>query len=199
MNYLEVNFNHPGEVLSKDMRPEADHQLWEFTLETNLDQPDWQLSWENYFREGDAQGSQLVLYNRSREQTVDMLTESSSRVKAGERLRVVYGGEDFVRQHTLPQRVVLRAAYPNPFLEGTVIGFSLPASLQDYQVELSVQDSQGRELVRLVEGAYGAGHHQVAWGGQAGQGHRLLPGLYFCRLRVGGPVAASLTGKLLLR
>ena len=55
-NYLEVQF--PGK-LSKDMRPLSEEQSWEFTIQTNLPQREWQLGWENYFREGTIGGKAI--------------------------------------------------------------------------------------------------------------------------------------------
>ena len=118
---------------------------------------------------------------------MDMLTGSSIQMKAGERLRVVYGEEAFVQQHTLPQRIALGTAYPNPLSMGQTltVPFSLPESSQQHQVELSVYDLRGRKLVVLAQGAYPAGHHQVGWQGQSG-GASLTTGLYLYRLSVAG-------------
>jgi len=74
----------------------------------------------------------------------------------------------------------LAAVWPNPVHRSTSFHFALP---RDAQVHLGLHDVQGRELMVLADGAYGAGRHVVEWSGSAS---RLDPGLYFVRLTVPG-------------
>ena len=74
---------------------------------------------------------------------------------------------------------------PNPFTGTTRISFSLPA---EQQVEMSVYDVRGREVVRLVDGELDAGRHSVTWDGRAGRGYPAAPGVYWYRMRAGDRV-----------
>ena len=75
----------------------------------------------------------------------------------------------------------LSPVWPNPVRGSTRITFALP---RDVSVHLGVHDVQGRELVILADGAFGAGRHSLDWSSVAGS--RLDPGLYFIRMSVPG-------------
>jgi len=72
----------------------------------------------------------------------------------------------------------LLSAYPNPFNPSTAIGYKLQAASN---VNLTVYDITGREVVRLVEGFQTAGSHCVIFDGED-----LASGIYFVRLTVEG-------------
>ncbi|MEM6335285.1 MAG: T9SS type A sorting domain-containing protein [Bacteroidota bacterium] len=60
----------------------------------------------------------------------------------------------------VPDVAFLEAAYPNPFQSETTVGFVLD---QPAKVKLTVYDTAGRRLERLVEGTLSAGRHQAKW------------------------------------
>lgn len=82
---------------------------------------------------------------------------------------------------TLPDRVRLHSAYPNPFNPSTVIGFDLPAS---QAVRIAVYDGIGRRVALLVDGEQPAGRHQVRWNASG-----LGSGTYFVRMTAEGDTA----------
>jgi len=73
----------------------------------------------------------------------------------------------------------LRPNYPNPFNPVTRIDFDLPRSSQ---VEISVFNLLGRQVVNLLSGTVGAGLHSVEWDGTDRTGRRVASGVYFYRL-----------------
>ena len=81
---------------------------------------------------------------------------------------------------TLPLRVALHDAYPNPFNPSTSIQFDLP----DMQaVSIEVFDILGRSITKLVNGTLPAGYHQVNWDASG-----LGSGSYLVRLVSGNVV-----------
>jgi flagellar hook assembly protein FlgD len=54
------------------------------------------------------------------------------------------------------------------------------------EAELSIYDLGGRRVAVLHRGALPAGNHTFEWRGLDGSGHRLPPGIYLSRVRVGG-------------
>jgi FtsP/CotA-like multicopper oxidase with cupredoxin domain len=80
-------------------------------------------------------------------------------------------------------RVQLTEAVPNPSVNGTRIGFTLPEAMD---VALAVYDIAGREVARLASGPWPAGEHSVAWSGTDAIGRALPPGAYIYRLEAGG-------------
>jgi hypothetical protein len=78
---------------------------------------------------------------------------------------------------------ILHSAYPNPFNPSTVIPIELP---QSSFVTLSVVDSSGKEIRKLVQGFMTSGRHEIQW--NAGD---LPSGVYMIRLAAGGEVHTS--------
>ncbi len=74
----------------------------------------------------------------------------------------------------------LAAAWPNPFLEETMLAYRLGNS---GSVRLSVHDVLGREIALLVDGWSVAGSHTVAF-----RAHDLPSGMYLVRLQAGGRI-----------
>ena len=79
---------------------------------------------------------------------------------------------------TLPSRVALSAARPNPFAGSTSFSVGLP---QDANVDLAVLDVAGRRVATLDHGRLTAGVHDYAWDGSGARA-----GVYFVRLVVDG-------------
>ena len=81
---------------------------------------------------------------------------------------------------------------PNPFQDRTTISYDLQASVP---VALTIYDSAGRQVKRLVESSQKAGHYHVVWDGTDDAGRRVGSGVYLCRISVG---AAAYTHSLVL-
>lgn len=78
-----------------------------------------------------------------------------------------------------PESYSLMQNYPNPFNPTTTIEFSIPNG-QD--VRLSIYSLEGREIITLVNGFTGRGHHKVVWQGKDNNGIPLPSGVYFYTL-----------------
>jgi hypothetical protein len=92
----------------------------------------------------------------------------------------------------LPTNYELMPNYPNPFNPETTIGFALPASSQ---VELTIYNVLGQQVVTLIHDEYPAGVHQVIWSGMDGEGRAVASGVYLYRLTAAGNV---MTRKMML-
>ncbi|GEM_PF-6237510 len=73
----------------------------------------------------------------------------------------------------------LQQNHPNPFKNGTIIGFSIP---EDGRVRFEIHDLSGR-YVWSVENSLEAGVHTLAWNGENQEGKRITPGIYLCTMR----------------
>ncbi|MFQ6612694.1 MAG: FlgD immunoglobulin-like domain containing protein [Fidelibacterota bacterium] len=83
----------------------------------------------------------------------------------------------------LPTEYSLVQNYPNPFNPETVIRYELPVS---GQVQLTIYDILGREVITLQHAQMPAGRHRVTWDGKNAAGKQVVSGLYFYQLRVNG-------------
>lgn len=91
-----------------------------------------------------------------------------------------------------PGNYALYQNYPNPFNPETTITFDLP---EDVSVRLIMFDILGREVVTLLDGERGAGHHIVNWNARDARGQPVSSGVYFYRLEAG---SNKLTHKMVL-
>ncbi len=112
-----------------------------------------------------------------------------------------YGVINDVQVHPAggPSDFRLYQNYPNPFNPGTTIRYFLP---HRSHVTLSVFNTLGQQVARLVDGEEEAGYHEVKFdarlsGGQArqtgGRGSSLVSGVYFYRLETPGFVQTRKT------
>ena len=87
----------------------------------------------------------------------------------------------------IPDTYTLQQNYPNPFNPSTTIRFDLP---QAGNASLIIYDTQGREVVRLIDSWQPAGFHVATFDASG-----LSSGMYFARLTAGNSYQ---TRKLLL-
>ena len=83
----------------------------------------------------------------------------------------------------LPTGFVLSQNYPNPFNPTTLISYVIP---QTVDVNLTVFDITGREVVRLVDNrSNNSGRYNVMWNGLNASGEKVASGLYFYKIVAG--------------
>jgi agmatine deiminase len=80
-------------------------------------------------------------------------------------------------------RVRLGENYPNPFNPSTTFRFSLA---QNGHAELSVLDTRGRIVRRLLNAEMNSGDHEIHWDGIDDLGRTIPSGVYLYRLRSAG-------------
>lgn len=82
----------------------------------------------------------------------------------------------------VPRVFAARLAGANPSRTSSAIQFDLP-SLR--RVDVSLFGVDGRLVRRLVDAPREAGRHTAYWDGADGNGRRVVPGMYFARVRAG--------------
>jgi hypothetical protein len=110
---------------------------------------------------------------------------------AGELIQVddfcaISEGQTTAAPGTTPAVVGVLGNHPNPFNPATTIAFSLARS---GAVDLAVVDLRGRRVATLVDGALGAGRHEVRWNGLDDRGRPAGSGVYLVRLVGDGEVS----------
>jgi hypothetical protein len=86
-----------------------------------------------------------------------------------------------VEETPLPTLPTLAANFPNPFISGTTLHYSLP---ERAAITLTVHDMLGRVVSVLADGMMDAGSHSVQFDARG-----LPPGMYMARLLSGGVTA----------
>ncbi|MEZ4851296.1 MAG: FG-GAP-like repeat-containing protein [Bacteroidia bacterium] len=201
--YLEMNFDHPEYFepkFSRDIVPVAKNHVWEFTVNSNLEEEEVDLDWD--FTELKFAGQKLILFDVERQLAIDMeeYSQYTSRSKRAERkFRIYYGSESFIADQLKPDFVSLGLAYPNPSAGKVTIPFALPSSMMPYQVELAIYSVSGQEIRRLGAENLREGFHQLEWDGNDETGNRVSRGVYLYKLNVleNGKVT-QLTGRMIM-
>ena len=91
-----------------------------------------------------------------------------------------------------PTEYALSQNYPNPFNTDTMIQYQLRKSCI---VELTIYNSLGQKIRKLVSSHKSAGHHKVVWDGMDNRKKQVPSGIYLYRLKTGDFVQ---TRKMLL-
>jgi hypothetical protein len=79
----------------------------------------------------------------------------------------------------IPESYALFQNYPNPFNPTTQIQYALP---QASRVRLSIYNTLGQEVVRLVDETRSAGYHATVWNARSSSGARVASGMYVYRI-----------------
>lgn len=81
-----------------------------------------------------------------------------------------------------PAHFALQPSYPNPFNGNAVLPYRVDAAAS---VELSIYDSAGQRVRRLVEGYHTRGSYAASWDGRDDDGAPAASGVYYYHLRSG--------------
>jgi sugar lactone lactonase YvrE len=81
-----------------------------------------------------------------------------------------------------PVSYQLEQNYPNPFNPSTVISFQLPVNSE---VTLSIFNTNGQLVKKLVAGEMNAGRHSLVWDATNDRGERVASGVYLYVLKAG--------------
>jgi hypothetical protein len=104
-------------------------------------------------------------------------------------LSIVAGQPEYVEritteQATIPARLTLGPASPNPFRWATELGFGLPRATR---VDFEIFDIQGQRVAApLHQAEFGPGFHSVLWEGRRRDGSPAPSGFYLMRVTAGG-------------
>ena len=82
-----------------------------------------------------------------------------------------------------PARTALVGNHPNPFNPRTTISFEMQ---RESRVELTIYNSRGTVVRRLLSGARPAGRHDVLWDGVDDAGRPVATGVYLVQLTAEG-------------
>lgn len=78
-----------------------------------------------------------------------------------------------------PEFFILEQNYPNPFNPSTIIRYTLN---QDSHVTLTIYNTLGQKIIKLVDEFQKAGFKSIKWDGKDASGHAVAAGLYLYKL-----------------
>ncbi len=83
----------------------------------------------------------------------------------------------------IPDKFSLMQNYPNPFNPSTTIEYNLPVNSD---VQVNIYNILGELVNQLVNKNETAGHHQLIWNSNNGNGKKISSGIYFYELKAQG-------------
>lgn len=202
-DYIEMVVAHPDyfyESFTRDISAPAKNHVWEFTVETNLEDPLLELNWDAKYLPDASQG--WLLFDVDHQKLIDLKEKASYRSLSGasiRRFRLYMGDQDFLSENAVPDQVYLGSAYPNPAQGEVSIPFTLPPANDKYDVRLIVKNHLGQEIATLMTQSLEGGFHEFTWDGLDGNGRRVAAGLYLYQLEVSGGKQYISAGKLRFR
>ena len=199
-DFLELRFEHPDYFytdFTREVVPSAKHQIWEFTVESSLDDPLLELNWNpGYLPVGPQQ---WILFDVDNQKAIDVTSVGSYKSLSSEKIRhfrLYFGDDAFVQTALQPDRVHVGQAYPNPAFEEVHIPFTLPPSSEPYQLRLTVMNALGQQVAVITEGVFDQGFHEAVWNGTDASGRSVAAGVYVYRLEVSGSDGTVQSAKL---
>lgn len=178
LEYAEMNTYH-GEFFSHqfstDVVPTADEQVWTFAVNSNLDNQEGDLTWNNAAIA--SRNSSLLLIDMLTGKWIDMKTTGRYTFthQDGRQIKIIYNRSGEIR----PGVTLLGDAYPNPFQDEVriplLIGEAGPKQVEIY-------DGIGRLIRRMSAEFYAPGIHELAWDGRDGSRQEISNGMLYYRL-----------------
>ncbi len=176
VNYLEMNSYHSDyhtQKFSRDIVPTDTHYNWDFDVESNFDDHEALMTWDNQSLGDNA--AQLLLYDVAANMIVDMKKVGSYRFEIREKhpFKIFFGVDE---KSLSPDINCLGRAYPNPFTQSATIPFITSVDRPD--VQIAMYDMMGRKIREMVNGRFEPGYHEGVWDGADDHGGRVAQGMY---------------------
>ncbi|MFH1194738.1 MAG: DUF3160 domain-containing protein [bacterium] len=124
---------------------------------------------------------------------VNLYLADKQGVSRGAGTTLLTGIEDENGGEIIPQTHLIAANYPNPFNAGTIINYTIPHGIEDYNTQLVIYDIQGQAIKKLVDKELTPGNYLTRWDATNEFNSPVASGIYFYVLRVG---AERFTGKM---
>jgi ELWxxDGT repeat protein len=194
--YLELNHGKSflKTAYSKDVVPTAENNIWEFTVDSNL-QGITQIEWDNsYFGNNDKA---MVLMDVENQTTVDMQQRNtySFNANGSRKFKVVYGNRSFIQEHTSPDALIINTVFPNPSSSDVTIGFTTPDYTGEAKAQVRFHTVLGQPVKQLFDGSLASGYHEMTWNVADASGERVSAGIYLIEIKIGNQVRI---GKLII-
>jgi len=191
--YLELNHSkkESGDFYSKDIVPTANQYEWDFSVATTLKENLLQFTWDNSYFGGNEK--ELYLWDVHQQRAINMRAVSnySFNKNSAKSFKVFYGPQDFIKEKTAVNELVLHSVFPSPATEEITISFTLPEAAKAQSVLFTMTDMMGRKCWDF-EGKFASGYHEIKWL----RAKDLANAIYFLNLKSG---AANKQAKVVLK
>lgn len=184
IEHLDLNTTHNEYFSPKFMRDVVPHQntyTWTFQLSSSNKEP-VELRWDHHrIKSGTGQ---LLLYDKTSEELIDMRAQGNYMVPASEReLQFIYTQEEL-----LPglSKVNLGVPYPNPFRSEVTLPSFINLTEDPVEVWVSIRSLTGIEIYRKATQNNQRGLIKPVWKGEDHFGQIMADGVYIYQVTFKG-------------
>ncbi len=179
LGLFELVYPHP-EVFTnfnKEVVPTQEYYAWDFDVKRDDPSASLDLSWPNYYF-GDND-KQLILFDPFSLQVIDMrMTNHFTLSERSEKVRIFFGGKEYIQQALDKELPWLGNPYPNPARVDVTIPFRVPETKDQMDVQIKIYNSQGKEVAVPISQHLEKGSYEVKWQSQES-------GLFVVRMKIG--------------
>ncbi|TAE52196.1 MAG: T9SS C-terminal target domain-containing protein, partial [Bacteroidetes bacterium] len=197
--YLEINFPHPEHfagVFTRDIVTTANGAVWDFEVESNLNDREIRLQWESAAASDPQRRLYLLDIDQVRLVDMSQVNEYLSYSEEPKRhFRIIMGNEGYVRSQLTAAAAALGEPYPNPAETEVWLPLLLPPAADMYEVTFDLLDLSGKEAGSLGTHTLKEGYHEVK-----ATLSGFAPGMYLCRMLVqNGSLSETSYRRLIVR
>ncbi len=118
-----------------------------------------------------------IAFTVAGEETLDLLQNAVQ--QAAQKYSEIVTAVDNPSDIRIPELLVLRQNFPNPFNASTTITFSLPES---GRVKMEIYNILGEKVKTIANNPFRAGNHTLTWNGTDQENQTVASGIYFYKL-----------------
>lgn len=185
--FPQLRFPLPvGDALSYNVLPvETDGQSWSFEIKGNTDDEEIAFGWDILKQD---ETKEIWLHDLTAEKKTDMQTVASYSFSGTHRFRIYYGVSSYIEKQLVPETILLKQTYPNPFQNLLTVPFTLPKGEDRYTITMNLLNSVGQRMHEWQPVTYPPGFHELELYAEP---HTLATGTYILEMEVAGKSGAK--------
>jgi hypothetical protein len=145
----------------------------------------------NFIRLTDQEWKDSALTSALRPSWVNNYLANISGASRGTGESLITGIQNNSGGQNVPGSFLIVKAFPNPFNPSTTLNITIPESLSNSLVQLSIFDIQGRLVRRIINNNLPPGNYLYKWDGKNENGVSVSSGVYIANLRVADKISST--------
>ena len=145
----------------------------------------------NFIRLTDQEWKDSALTSALRPSWVNNYLANISGASRGTGESLITGIQNNIGGQNVPGSFLIVKAFPNPFNPSTTLNITIPESLSNSLVQLSIFDIQGRLVRRIINNNLPPGNYLYKWDGKNENGVSVSSGVYIANLRLADKISST--------
>ena len=145
----------------------------------------------NFIRLTDQEWKDSALTSALRPSWVNNYLANISGASRGTGESLITGIQNNSGGQNVPGSFLIVKAFPNPFNPSTTLNITIPETLSNSLVQLSIFDIQGRLVRRIINNNLPPGNYLYKWDGKNENGASVSSGVYIANLRLADKISST--------